>query len=635
MRSIVAAVLMAGASVLAATPAVAERPIEQFAQLPTMTGPRLSPDGTMVAMRMAVDGAEKLVVFPVEGDGKSSRIDIEDADLRSYSWVNDEWLVVSVGQVDNSLGFSRIVTRLISFNVKTQKMLRLGPKGEMGQLASDVLWMAKDGTPRILLSYQKAKFTSEAAAFYPEVVMVDVSNNAIDHQLSAREGVFNWIADASGVVRVGLGSEQRGRRTRMLYRAAAGDAFREVTNVTSDTDFPFPQAFTAVPGKAVGFSDKDGAAALYQIDLATMTLERRIFGVEGYDIDSVLLDNTGQRALGVNYTDQRAHVRWFDPSLNALQTALQGALQRDVRLGSRSQAMDRVVVSASSPDRPTSHYVFTIPTQKLALLGHEYPAFGEEVLAPVRTVTYTARDGLEMQAVLRLPKGKEAKNLPIIVLPHGGPGARDEENFDWWTQFLADRGYAVLQPNYRGSTGFGKAFYEAGQGEWGLKMQDDVDDALAWAVAEGIADKGRACIAGGSYGGYVAMRAAERNPDLYRCSISFAGVSDLKKMIAFDRQFLNDLATADYWSNRASDLDAVSPIRRPQAAGIPVLVIHGKRDLRVPVAQSRDYAAALQKAGKDVTYIEQPLGDHHFTRQEDRLQFLQAMESFLDRHNPA
>jgi dipeptidyl aminopeptidase/acylaminoacyl peptidase len=297
--------------------------------------------------------------------------------------------------------------------------------------------------------------------------------------------------------------------------------------------------------------------------------------------------------------------------------------------------MDRVVVSASSPDRPTSHYVFTVPTQKLALLGHEYPAFGEEVLAPVRTVTYTARDGLELQAVLTLPNGKEAKNLPIIVLPHGGPGARDEENFDWWTQFLADRGYAVLQPNYRGSTGFGNAFYEAGQGEWGLKMQDDVDDALAWAVAEGIADKGRACIAGGSYGGYVAMRAAERNPDLYRCSVSFAGVSDLKKLLTFDRQFLNDLATADYWNNRATDLDAVSPIHRPQAVGIPVLVVHGKRDLRVPVAQSRDYASALQKAGKNATYIEQPLGDHHFTRQEDRLQFLQAMETFLDQYNPA
>lgn len=629
---------LAGAAMLlcAALPgrAMAELPVEQFAQLPTLSSPRLSPGGQMVAVKMAVEGVEQLVVFALEGDVPTSQIELGDSELVTYRWVNDEWLLITVGQVENSLGTSMYVTRLISFNVKNRKMLRIGPKGEMGQNASDVLWVARDGTPRILLAYQKSFYSSDPG-FFPTVSMVDVSRNAMDHQVDPREGVFDWIADPAGVVRVGIGSEMGGRRNRVLYRAAAGETFREIGNTAQDGDLPIPIVFLNAPGKAAGFSDREGVDALYQIDLATMAWERKIFGVDGYDIDGVQLDPSGHRIVGVNYTDQRDQTRWFDPSFGALATALAEALKRDVGLVSFNQAQDRLVVSASATNAPTSYYTFTIPTRKLALIGHEYPGLADAPMGQVSTVSYTSRDGLKLQAVLTVPAGRDAKNLPIIVLPHGGPATRDSEMFDWWVQFLADRGYAVLQPNYRGSTGFGDALQAAGDGEWGLKMQDDVDDALAWAVSTGLADGKRACIMGASYGGYVALRAADRNPDLYRCAVSYAGVSDLQKMMSFSRQFFNDLASRDYWQGRAPDFRSVSPVHRPEAVGIPVLVMHGRRDLRVPVAQSRDYAEALRRAGKDVTWIEQPLADHHFSRQQDRLQFLREMEAFLDKHNPA
>ena len=240
-----------------------------------------------------------------------------------------------------------------------------------------------------------------------------------------------------------------------------------------------------------------------------------------------------------------------------------------------------------------------------------------------------------MSAILTLPAGKPAKNLPLIVLPHGGPQARDVESWDFWTQFLADRGYAVIQPNYRGSTGFGKAFLDAGDGQWGLKMQDDVDDARAWAISSGLADGKRTCIAGASYGGYVAMRAAERNPELYRCAISFAGVSDLPAILSHDAKFINGQGTYEYWKSRVADLQAVSPINNAARTGIPILVIHGEKDQRVPISQSKNYVEKLKSAGKDVEYHVQPLGDHNFTREEDRLTFLTQMEAFLDKHNPA
>jgi len=193
----------------------------------------------------------------------------------------------------------------------------------------------------------------------------------------------------------------------------------------------------------------------------------------------------------------------------------------------------------------------------------------------------------------------------------------------------------VIQPNFRGSTGYGVEFERAGLGEWGLKMQDDVDDALAWAVAQGYADPKRACVVGGSYGGYVAMRAAQRNPELYRCAISFAGVSSLPDMMRQDSQSYFGRSGREYWKGQVDDLKSVSPINYPEQFGIPLLLVHGKEDQRVPVDHSRKMHSALQKAGKPVQYIEQPKGDHHFTRDEDMHQFLLEAEKFLDKHNPA
>jgi dipeptidyl aminopeptidase/acylaminoacyl peptidase len=255
-------------------------------------------------------------------------------------------------------------------------------------------------------------------------------------------------------------------------------------------------------------------------------------------------------------------------------------------------------------------------------------------LSPVKTVEYKARDGTTIEAVLTLPRGQEAKNLPLIVMPHGGPGSRDSEAYDWWAQFLAEQGYAVIQPNYRGSTGYGNAFKEMGEGQWGLKMQDDLLDAIDWTAQEGIADPKRVCIVGGSYGGYAAMRGAQRDGDHYRCAVSYAGVSDIGAMLRYDRNYLGKWVT-EYWKKQVSDSKAVSPRFHPADFGAPILIAHGAKDKRVPVRQSRMLVDELKKAGKPYEYLEQERGDHHFSRAEDRLEFLKVLKAFLDKHNPA
>jgi dipeptidyl aminopeptidase/acylaminoacyl peptidase len=256
-------------------------------------------------------------------------------------------------------------------------------------------------------------------------------------------------------------------------------------------------------------------------------------------------------------------------------------------------------------------------------------------MAPVTTIKYKARDDLEISAVLTLPAGREAKNLPLIVLPHGGPAGRDVEEWDWWVQFLGWRGYAVVQPNFRGSTGFGTAFQNKGEGEWGLKMQDDLNDVVIHLAKQGIADPKRVCIAGASYGGYAALRAAQRDGALYKCAISYAGVADIAAMSRYDQRTIVGNSSRAYWKESAPNSASVSPIKNAATFSIPVLIMHGKNDLRVPVSQSREMAEKLKAAGKIYRYIEQPLGDHHFSREADRLQFLKEMDAFLQQYNPA
>jgi dipeptidyl aminopeptidase/acylaminoacyl peptidase len=293
-----------------------------------------------------------------------------------------------------------------------------------------------------------------------------------------------------------------------------------------------------------------------------------------------------------------------------------------------------MIVLVGSPSEPGRWYVLDRVHEKMTPFAWVNDAI-RQPLHPVRSFRYKARDGLEIHAILTLPKDRPSTALPLIVMPHGGPHMRDSEAWDWWAQFLADRGYAVVQPNYRGSTGFGEAFLKAGEGQWGLAMQDDLVDVVRHLAGEKLIDPARVCIAGGSYGGYAALRAAQRDSGVYRCAISFAGVSDLTRMLRYDRGYLGREEANDYWKGQTPDLTAVSPLQAAEQFSIPVLLVHGRQDGRVPHTQSKMLADRLAQLKKPHRYIEQPLGDHTLSREEDRVQLLTEMEAFLKQHNPA
>lgn len=628
IRALIAALLLA----LSSTPALAERPIEQFAAPPMIEDPVISPSGTKMAMTFTVNGTQTLGIRTILGAATTPTfINSNGHDVHWVRWVNDDWLLVGVGHSETGHAFDVYMTSILAISADGRRSRALNER-------STVLWIDHSGGARILLSYMNNRRSASVSGgtYAAQVDEIDLETGRQRVVADPIRGITSWYADAAGNVRAGVGL--RNDHIIMMYRANNDEMFRTVERVNARMreDVIVPLIFSSDGTNAIVTANPDGYEAVYNFNLASFELGTKIFGVPGYDVDFISAGPDYSSLAGVGYTDQRFHMHWLDPRMASIQSAIDAAVPgRTATLVSMNADRTKFIVHVGSASNPGAYYYLDSATDGvLHLIGRVNEALGRQPLSTVRTIRYRARDGVEIEAVLTLPSGRAATNLPLIMLPHGGPFARDNESWDWWVQFLADRGYAVLQPNYRGSSGYGLAFYERSLGQWGLAMQDDLDDGVAWAVDQGIADRGRVCIAGASYGGYAAMRAAQRGGGIYRCAISYAGVSDLAAMLRYDNFFLSEVG-GRLRREEIPNVRDVSPIRSPESFSMPVLLMHGDKDLRVPVDQSRSMASALRGAGRQVHYVEQREGDHHFSRQEHRLQFLQEMETFLDAHNPA
>jgi len=300
-----------------------------------------------------------------------------------------------------------------------------------------------------------------------------------------------------------------------------------------------------------------------------------------------------------------------------------------------SSADGRKLLIASSKDvRPTEYYVLDLDVKKMLRVGSANPALASAQLAPMKPVKIKAPDGVMLPGYLTLPVGSDGKKVPMIVYPHGGPHVRDHWGFDEMVQFFASRGYAVLQVNYRGSTGYGTEWYEAGLQGWGTVMVDDITAATRWAIAEGIADPAHTSIVGWSYGGYAALMSAVREPDLYRCTVSIAGVSDLKALASDDSRFYGGRKAVNRILGTDTDeLKAGSPMRSPEKIRIPVLLVHGDDDIQVLVDHSKRMARALDGAKKKYELVIIKDGNHSLSRFEWRQTLLTKLEAFLAANN--
>ena len=355
------------------------------------------------------------------------------------------------------------------------------------------------------------------------------------------------------------------------------------------------------------------------------------------DVEHAVYDPATGAVVGIWSAGMQPKAHWLDPDwARRMRTLAQAFPGRDVAIVDRSADGQRAVLRIESPSSPTVWQLLDLDRSRADIVGETYPALAHARLGDPRAIEYPARDGTRIPAYLTLPPGPEQKNLPLVVMPHGGPHLRDERGFDFLVQFLATRGYAVLQPQFRGSTGFGAGFARAGYRQWGATMQDDVTDGVRHLIADGTADPKRVCIVGASYGGYAALAGAAFTPELYACAASIGGVADLPKMVEelVLGQGLGGAAAsiAALGLPVGDELAARSPARSAAKVRAPVLLLHGIDDSVVPIAQSERMSRALRKAGKPVTFVKLAGEDHWLSRTDTRLQVLVELEKFLGQY---
>jgi dipeptidyl aminopeptidase/acylaminoacyl peptidase len=627
-----------------AAPAAALPPVEAYARLPRLEWPMLSPDGqsfaaimnvgdnAVVAVR-ALDGAEPLRAV-MKTDNREQRF----AWLR---WVNNQRLVMSLHFAGRRRGVETTETRLVAVDrdgshVKTlAQPAAFTSAGAYAQIQDNVVdWLPEDGHHILLQS------TVDGTDISPAVFRVNVDTGTRELVHGRRHGVRQWMTD--GTHRVRLGVRQIGTQMAVLISDPSGENWRTAwTYELFDHSSVEPLGFGADVNQLFVLAEHQGRRAVFEVDLRDPALPRKLLlaSATGDVSGSLVREAITRKPVGMlGGAPGDGASNFWDADAQALVRAIDAALPgRNNRLLQFSGDGSRYLLYSSGNGLAGQFMVGDRAGQRMSVLGRQYPELADGTLARKQALAVTARDGLKLPVFLTLPAGlspqQRPQKLPLVLLPHGGPISRDGLDFDPLASFLASRGYAVLQVNFRGSAGLGFERVNAGLKRWGLEMQDDLTDAVQWAVQRGTADPARVCIVGGSYGGYAALMGGAKTPDLYRCVVSLAGVSDLIAMATFRAHYVNGAdvfskQVGSAWDDR-QQLKDTSPQRMAANFQVPVLLLHGTDDRVVPFEQSQGMADALKSAGKAVRLVKLEDGDHALSFQSHRLQFYSELEAFL------
>lgn len=614
-------------------------PVDVFVDPGFLRGPMLSPDGERLLFREYLSDKTFLGIKGV-ADPKIVHIAIpEKHSLNWYRWAGSGRILVSLSGVTYVEGEEYPVSMLIRYDINTGQALPLGRKIQ-GLRGDDVLYVDPAGQ-YLLLGLQQTIYD------YPSVYRVELTDNKLTEIIKPQNSIWEWIADDAGVVRMGISYVNRA--TKIYYRNSNDAKFALISKIKDDVDEEAQneellEVVRVVSGKDEGYvlSNKEtGRFALYKFNYLTREIGEKVYDHAENDITSFELSEDGSALEAITFTDERDRIVWFNEAYKKRQRALEKALPgQEVWLQSRSRDGNRTVVFSTSPTDPGSYFLYDAAAKRLDRLAGLNDKLDPAQLAVTKYVRYPARDGLSVPAYLTLPVGRNAKGLPLIILPHGGPfGVRDTLDYSTEVQFLANRGYAVLQPNYRGSSSYGEEYYKRGEGQIGRAMQDDLDDGMDWLVKQGIADPARVCVVGSSYGGYAALWGVLRNPERYRCAASFAGVTDWKTQLKYDRRSLESRYHRQ-WQDQVRgekefDLDTVSPVRTVASLQRPILLTHGDEDSNVPFSQYKSMVTALKKAGKTADLHVYEGEGHGFDNPDNEKDWLTRLEAFLAKHNPA
>jgi dipeptidyl aminopeptidase/acylaminoacyl peptidase len=663
-RSLHAAAILALLAVPAAhaqapAPALPPVPIETFFSNPLLQDVTLSPSGRYLAAISAAPGRrDALVVVDLQDQKPRVVASYQDVDILDFQWVNDERLLFNVSDKQVGEGGRFLASGLYAVNRDGSAMRQLANRRSPQETNESGSRINRRILPwnTTMLSQRGAQDSNWVYVTAPEenqlgelrtVGLLHLDTVTGQTKPVKRPGnVDTWLLDNAGEPRMATRNE--GGKTTIHYRDPAGDEWRTVAQF--DTYTGSRGAFTPVGFGADGTlfvlaqAGKD-TASLHTFDLAAGKLDPQpLVATRGYDFTGGLVSRRG-KVLGVLFeTDAYANV-WFDKDMQAAQEAIDKQLPNTVNTLSVPSQPDAqwVLVRSYSDTRPVYYRVYNPKTGTLLPIGASRAGIDPARMGRQEPVRYKARDGREIPALLTLPAGGAKKNLPLVMLVHGGPYVRGNSwGWNGETQFLASRGYAVLEPDYRGSLGYGQSHYRAGWRQWGLAMQDDIADGARWAIAQGYADPQRICIAGGSYGGYAALMGLVKDPDLYKCAVNYLGVTDINLLYDGHWSFKSDLQddfrihgmpllVGDQVKD-AAQLKATSPIEQAARITQPVLMAYGASDRRVPLYHGNKFRDAVANHNKGVEWVVYPEEGHGWSQLSTRVDFWGRVERFLDKH---
>lgn len=619
-------------------------PVADFAKRPKLSSVQFSPNGNLFAALQDLDGRMNLVVGDLE-KGKLTRItSFSTYDVGDYHWISNSRLVMTLYDGKKGLGEQR-GGGLFALNADGSEPKELSPTSEACQARNQIC--------------RQTEFVQRIAGSADEVI---ASANERDlktedlYRLNTRTGrktlltsenpgsVGRWVLDQNNVPRAAVSENGVARTETFWFRDSATAPWRKVSVAQGEAKRIKPAAFDA-DGSLLVYSDLESDKfKLYEFDPATGKPTKLVLEHALVDLDTGTLrvNVTTHRILGMSVDADKPEMVWFDEDYARLQKLLDASLPKG-NFNQISLLDDGKVSILSFGDRdPGQYYLYDPKIKRLEEVLRPRDWIKPEQMASTQVLRYKARDGLEIPGYLTLPPGRPATKLPLVALIHGGPWARDGWGYDPDVQFLANRGYAVFQPNYRGSTGFGSKHYSAGFRQLGQSMQDDITDGVRHLVSQGIVDKDRMCIAGGSYGGYATMMGLVKEPDLFKCGIDEAGVVDLiwwqelgytdfnQASPAAAEAFLK-VALGDVVADRAM-LEKYSPRLHADQIKAPVLIVHAVRDQRVPIAHAEGMRDALKAAGKPYEWVIYSDEAHGFIKMENRIDRYNKIEAFLKKH---
>jgi len=596
-------------------------PMKDFFRNPQTVSFRLSPDGRHLAFLKPWQTRLNIHVQEIGRDEERRITSAAERDIAGYFWASDS----RIAYVQDKGGDENF--RLYAVNIDGTEEKDLTPFEKVRvQLIDDL----KDDDEHVL-----AAMNQRDPRFF-DAYRINVLTGELEMIAQNPGNILGWQTDHDGRLRVATTSDGVSRS--LLYRDSEKDDF-QVLLTTSFKETLSPLFFT-FDNKNLYVASNIGRdkTAIYEYDIKEKKQTTLLYENPEVDVETLLRSDKRRTVTGVAFTTDKRHYHFFDEERAKLQQDIEARLPGyEVAVASMSRDETRALVYAGSDRTLGTYYFYDRANSDFRKLADVGPWLVPDELSEMKPITYTSRDGLTIHGYLTLPRGLKPKQLPVVVNPHGGPWGRDYWGYNPEVQFLANRGYAVLQVNFRTSTGYGRKFWEAGFKQWGLKIQDDITDGVRWLIDQGIADPKRVGIYGGSFGGYATLAGLAFTPDLYACGVDYVGVSNLFTLIKTIPAYWEPMRQMFYEMMGDPEKDKelyekVSPIFHADNIKVPVLVAQGANDPRVNKAESDQIVDALKKRGIEVVYMVKDNEGHGFRNEENRFDFYRAMEEFLGKH---